>query len=86
MALLINYSTPKLSVSNFRYPYYVGVCHTTNIRHYMRKILRVYRAHIVLLRVKPEFRVVYISDPLRINSQIYQMYKGARFWNVVEDR
>ena len=33
-----------------------------------------------------EFRVVYVSDPLKIHPHIHDMYKGRRFWNVVEDR
>ena len=35
---------------------------------------------------REEFRVVYVSDPLKVHPHIHDMYKGRRFWNVVEDR
>ena len=70
-----------------RYPYYIGVGHSTNLRPYIGNIRRrVYRAHVVLLCVEPEFRIVYLSDPLTVHRNIYQIYRGPKFWNVVEDR
>ena len=70
-----------------RYPYYIGVGHSTNLRPYIgNSRRRVYRSHFVLLCVEPEFRIVYLSDPLTVHSHIYQIYRGPKFWNVVEDR
>ena len=69
-----------------RYPYYLGVGHSTNLRNHTGHTRRVYRAHLILLTVEPQFRVVFVSDPLKVHSTIYQMFRGKRFWNIVEDR
>ena len=72
--------------SLYRYPYYLGVGHSTNLRNHTGHTRRVYRAHLILLTAEPEFRVVFVSDPLKVHSTIYQMFRGKRFWNIVEDR
>ena len=39
----------------------------------------------MLLCVEPYFRIVYVSDPLKINPYIFSMFSGPRFWSVVQE-
>ena len=65
----------------YRYPYFIAVAHSTNFRG----TTRIYRAHLVVLCVKPYFRIVYVSDPLKIHPHIYSLFSGPKFWKIVED-
>ena len=65
----------------YEYPYYIGIGHTTNLR----ATSRFYRAHIVVLSVEREFRVVYVSDPIQVNSKVFKLFAGSEFWSVVEN-
>ena len=65
----------------YSYPYFIAVAHSTNFRG----TTRIYRAHLVVLCVEPDFRIVYVSDPLKIHPHIYNLFSGPKFWKVVED-
>ena len=65
----------------YQYPYYIAIAHTTNFR----KRSRFYRAHMLLLCVEPDFRVVYIGDAIQIHSKVYPIFSGPKFWSAVED-
>ena len=64
----------------YQYPYYIGIEHSTIFENKKRY----YRAHIVLLCVEPDFRIVYISDALKLHPHIYSKFSGPKFWAVVE--
>lgn len=52
----------------YKHPYHVSVAHTTMYKN--SSMLRYYSAHIVLIRVLP-FRVVYLSQPIRIHKKLF---------------
>ena len=35
--------------------------------------------------MEPDFGIVYISDPIQINSNVFPIFKGPKFWSAVED-
>lgn len=53
----------------YRFPYYVCVAHTTMYKKTNHH--RYYTAHIVVVSVKP-YRVVYVSNDIRINPKLYK--------------
>ncbi len=53
----------------YEYPYYVGIAHCTMYKSSNHK--RFYTAHLVVIRANP-FRIVYVSNDIRIHPQIYE--------------
>ena len=53
----------------YEYPYYVGIAHSTMYKQSNHR--RFYTAHLVVIRIKP-FRIVYVSNDIKIHPQIYQ--------------
>ena len=51
----------------YKYPYYIGIAHGT----YINRTFRRYEVYLVVLCVDP-FRVVYVSDPLKIHSDLFR--------------
>ena len=51
----------------YKYPYYIGIAHGT----YLNRTFRRYEVYLVVLCVDP-FRVVYVSDPLKIHSDLFR--------------
>ena len=64
----------------YRYPYYVGIAHGT---YFNSPKERYYKTHLVVICVEP-FKILYVSDPLKINPDLYQMFKGEKVWHVVQ--
>ena len=64
----------------YRYPYYIGIGHSTihdgTNRHYS--------SHLMVQCVEPEFRIVYVGDPIEINPTIYSYFEGEMIWNIVQ--
>ena len=53
----------------YKWPYYIGVAHSTLFKQINNH--RFYTAHLVVLCVEP-YRIVYVSDDLRIHPTIYE--------------
>lgn len=53
----------------YEYPYYVGIAHSTMYKSSNHR--RFYTAHMVVIRVNP-YRIVYVSNDIRIHPQIYE--------------
>ena len=62
-----------------KYPYYIGFGHTTN---YLKGHYRYYGVHLIVLCVHP-FRIVYISDPLKIHPDMYSNLPKQNLWKMV---
>jgi hypothetical protein len=60
----------------YRWPYYVGVAHCTMYKK--RGWRRFYTAHLVVIRVVPTFRVVYVSDDIRVHNEVYALAPMVR--------
>ena len=56
-------------------PYYISIAHSTMYKTSNHH--RFYTAHIVVLCVKP-YRIVYVSDDIKINQEIYDQAPMAR--------
>ena len=55
----------------YKYPYYIGIAHGT----YLNGQFRRYEVYLVVLCVDP-FRVVYVSDPLKIHPDLFRGKKA----------
>ena len=53
----------------YEWPYYIGVAHSTLYKRYNRH--RYYSANLVVLSVEEPFRIVYVSEPLQLNHDIF---------------
>jgi hypothetical protein len=62
----------------YSWPYYIGLAHSVVIveknetEGFRYNRVRRYEANIVVVRVQPKFRVVYVSCPLKFNPEIYK--------------
>ena len=63
----------------YRYPYYVGIAHGT---YFAGPQQRYYKAHLIILCVEP-FKIVYVSDPLEVQPELYKQFLGEKVWKVV---
>ena len=61
----------------YKMPYYIGVAHCTMYKE-TAGWHRYYTTHIVLLRVEPTFRIVYVSDDISIHPAIYKLAPMVR--------
>ena len=59
----------------YQYPYYIGVAHGT---YYNGRYKRYY-SYLVILCVDP-FRIVYVSDPVQIHPDLFQIFSGPRIF------
>ena len=64
----------------YKYPYYIGVAHG-----FVHLSYRFYTAHLVILCMEPQQRVVYVSKPHDINRDIYKKYGGLKVGNTLWD-
>ena len=63
----------------YTYPYYIGFGHSTN---YLKGHYRYYGVHVIVLCVDP-FRIVYFSDPLKIQPELYSGLPKENLWKMV---
>ena len=81
---MIDHQVPLRGGTSFelyRYPYYIGIGHSTihdgTNRHYSSHLM-------VQCVLQPEFRIVYVGDPIEINPTIYSYFEGEMIWKVVQ--
>ncbi|CAD5123065.1 DgyrCDS11445 [Dimorphilus gyrociliatus] len=79
-AIHLRGGTPFLS---YKQPYYISIVHNTLFKERTSK--RFYTAHLVVLSVEPIWRIVYISDPIKLNSEIYESSPLERPLYIEED-
>lgn len=65
----------------YEWPYYISVAHSTMYKKSNHH--RYYTAHLVVLCVQP-YRIVYVSNDLKINPKIYEKIPIVR-WRYIDD-
>lgn len=59
----------------YEFPYYISIAHVTMFKS--KGFHRYYTAHLVVLKVNP-FRVVFLSNPIKIHKRLYKMAPMVR--------
>ena len=78
---MIDHQVPLRGGTSFelyKYPYYLGIGHSTIYNGSNRH----YSSHLMVVCIEPEFRIVYVGDPIEINRTIYSYFEGV--WSVVQ--
>ena len=66
----------------YKHPYYIGLGHGT-YHEKSNSYYRHYKAHLIVLCVDP-FKIVYVSDPLKLHPVLYARYTGPSIWDAVK--
>ena len=56
----------------YKWPYYVSVAHSTLFKN--KKHRPVYLSHVVVMCVRPQYRIVYVSNPTTLNASLFDNY------------